>query len=255
MSIRTPVDNPFDLAPRMKLYEEASQLMLPRRLPLIIRVDGRAFSSLTASVAKPWDEEIREAMEGAASWLLADIQGAKFAYCQSDEISILATDYDRLDSEPWFGKNLQKIVSIAASRATLGFNNRLAATRIAQASFDARAFVLPHAEVCNYFLWRQRDCIRNSILGLAQANFSHKQIHGLNTSQLQEKLWYERGVNWNDCELWQKRGFCLRWEAVDGRIIIETPEFSKDREYVDRFVFLTEVSHGSHGVLAGGEAQ
>lgn len=244
MSTPKPADNPFDLAPRMKLYEEASQILLPRRLPMIIRVDGRAFSRLTSHAGKPWDPRVRLAMESAARWLLGDIQGAKFAYCQSDEISVLATDYDALNSEPWFGKNLQKIVSIAAATAATGFNMAQVQTGIALATFDARAFVLPQAEVCNYFIWRQRDCTRNSVQGLAQAHFSHRQLQGLTGSQLQEKLWQERGVNWNDCEPWQKRGWCVRIIEDPGVPVTETPEFAKDREYVDRFVYLKEDDHG-----------
>ena len=254
MSLPKPIEDPFGLAPRMKLYEEASQLMLPRRLPLIIRVDGRAFSRLTSHADKPWDILVKMGMDSACRWLLSEIQGAKFAYCQSDEISVLATDYDALNSEPWFGKNLQKIVSIAAATASNGFNIGMTGTRISLATFDARAFVLPHAEVCNYFVWRQRDAVRNSIQGLAQAHFSHRQLQGLSGPQLQEKLWQERGVNWNGCEAWQKRGFCVRMHPslrvttttypspeTDPVVIVETPEFSKEREYVDRFVFLTEV--------------
>jgi tRNA(His) 5'-end guanylyltransferase len=75
------------------------------------------------------------------------------------------------------------------------------------AFFDARAFTIPdQVEVHNYFVWRQKDATRNSISMAAQAHFSHKQLLNKNTNEMQEMLWAEHGVNWNDYDPRFKRG-------------------------------------------------
>ena len=227
-----------ELDERMRSYEDSSRVYLPRRLPLIVRVDGRAFHTLTAHMRKPWDLVIHNAMVEVAAALMKEAQGAKLAYAQSDEVSVLLTDYDALNTEAWFGKNLQKIVSVSASVAALAFNHGSLSWNL-EGAFDARAFVLPKEEVANYFIWRQRDCERNSIQGLAQAHFPHKHLHGLNTSQLQDKLMSEASVNWNDCEPWQKRGtVVLPGPAIDDA----PPRFTASREYIERFVWLPDDS-------------
>jgi len=172
----------------------------------------------------------------------------KLAYWQSDEISLLITDYDTLTTQAPYDKNLQKLTSISASIATAAFNHEASAANNRRfeytlqdkfkpkALFDSRAFVLPHAEVCNYFLWRQQDASRNSINSLGQSLFSPKQLHGLCTDEVQEVLFKEHGVNWNDLSVIQKRGSCVL--RVDGKWTIdrEIPIFSQDREYVNRLV-------------------
>ena len=60
--------------------------------------------------------------------------------------------------------------------------------------FDARAFNIPMDEVKNYFIWRQQDWIRNSVQMLAQAHFSHKELHGKNQSDMHDML-NEKDIN------------------------------------------------------------
>jgi tRNA(His) 5'-end guanylyltransferase len=244
------------LGNRMKQYEEVNLHYLTRRMPLIIRVDGKAFHGFTkrSGFQKPFDEDFAMAMVDTGKGLLEEIQGSKLAYIQSDEISILATDYENIDTQTWFEKNLQKIVSISASIATICFNKcfiflNLKAPEISDCGlFDSRAFVLPKEEVCNYFIWRQNDCTRNSIQGLGQANFSHKEMSGLNNEQVQEKLFKEKGINWNNIDIWKKRGICLYKEqvakTVDGYDVVRTeiiedrgiPIFTQDRNYIERWI-------------------
>ena len=75
--------------------------------------------------------------------------------------------------------------------------------------FDSRAFIIPAEEVHNYFVWRQNDCMRNSIQGLAQSLYSEREIHRINTSKLQNKMFSEKGVNWNDYTVVERRGTCI----------------------------------------------
>lgn len=248
------------LGDRMKGYEAAAQTVLTPRMPMIIRIDGRAFHTYTKAFEKPWSSMIKQALTDAADALLAEISGAKVAYCQSDECSMLVTDYDKLDSLPWFGKGVQKIASVIASIATVYFNDSIRRQCYEQfqfsrlrAMFDARCFVMPREDVNNYFLWRQRDASRNSVAMLGQAHFSHTQLHGKNGNQIQEMLFSSKGINYNDLETWKKRGWCVWRETYESapevfrtKTIIddEIPEFSKQTEYIQRFVDVDEQPPG-----------
>ena len=111
------------LGDRMKgYYEDRYRLSLPRRSNIVIRIDGKAFHTYTRGLNKPYDEALMEDMNQTTRYLCENIQGAKLGYVQSDEISIVLTDYDTIDTSGWFDYNLQKMCSIAASLATAHFN-------------------------------------------------------------------------------------------------------------------------------------
>jgi len=188
---------PNSLGDRMKNnYELRARHYLTRRTPVIVRVDGRAFHTLTRDFQKPFDYKLMEAMVVTAMDLFADAQGCKMAYVQSDEISLVLTDYDNLQTEGWFNYNQSKIESISAARATASFNRCLRLmSRPGDATFDARAFNIPDDEVANYFLWRAQDWHRNSITMYAQAYFSHRELHGKSCADMHEML-HTKGRNW-----------------------------------------------------------
>lgn len=258
---------------RMKDYENISRIYLTKRSPVIIRIDGKAFHTFTKGFKRPFDPILMEAMKATAKFLCENITGCKLAYTQSDEISLLLTDYDTLGTQPWFENNLQKLVSISASMATLCFNkvfnnifdeyresyteawnhpgdeekiykSYLVATNKG-AIFDARAFIIPKEEVCNYFIWRQQDATRNSILMVAQSKFSHNEMQGKTCDVLQDMLFKKYGINWNDYPSDKKRGTCIIRTAIEVKGVTRhkwepdknTPIFTQDREYIDRFVF------------------
>jgi tRNA(His) guanylyltransferase len=208
------------LGDRMKGYEATTRYVLPGRTYTIIRVDGRAFHSLLRRADKPFDHEFMAVMDETAAALCREVSGTVLSYQHSDEISLLVTDFGSVHTEAWFGGGVQKMASSAASVATVEFNYRAAAFHSPlvkkipnfMGTFDGRVFTIPSAvEVANYFLWRQRDCVRNSVSMAAQAHFPHKQLHGLNGAQMQELLWSGRGVNWNDYPDGAKRGrICQR---------------------------------------------
>lgn len=265
------------LGNRMKGYEDISRIYLTKRSPVIIRIDGRAFHTFTRGFKKPFDAILMNAMKKTAQSLCEKIAGCKLAYTQSDEISLLLIDYDTNETQPWFENNLQKLVSVAASMATLAFNKafdeyfglydqcfqecwqdceqenmyrkKLFEAREKGATFDARAFILPKEEVCNYFIWRQQDATRNSILSVAQAHFSHKELQGKKCDILQDMLFKEHGINWNNYPIDEKRGSCVvktkiplngvmrsKW-VIDEQI----PIFTAQRTYIDRHVFGEEL--------------
>jgi len=205
-------------------------------MPMIIRIDGKAFHRYTRGLEFPWDMNLHFAMTETAKALIKSIQGASLAYLQSDEISVLCTDYETYKTCSWFDKNVQKIASVSASIATLAFNKN-APHKNKDAHFDSRCFVLPREEVVNYFIWRQQDATRNSIASLAQSKFSSKALHGKNTGEMQEMLFSGYGINWNDIETWKKRGWCVVESGVSDE---EIPIFSQERGYIQELVDVEE---------------
>jgi tRNA(His) 5'-end guanylyltransferase len=257
-------------------------------MPIIIRLDGCHFHTFTKGFNKPFDDMLMETMQETAMVLCREIEGVKLAYTQSDEISLLITNNDTWETQPWFGNNLSKMVSVAASIATLAFNrawnNRcdeyceyhaawgmfesgyspaevvIATDNLVKAyeracnkgaTFDARVFVLPADEVCNYFIWRQQDAIRNSIQSMGQAHFSHKELMNKNCENIKQML-VEKNLKWESIPVSCQRGICVikkptkvktqidmkamtymemtrnRW-TVDDNI----PLFWEDRKYID----------------------
>lgn len=163
-------------------------------------------------------------------YLCENIQGCVLGYTQSDEITLILTDYKKLTSDAWFDYEVQKICSIAASMATMAFNKiffecsleeRLKSdfgeSKVGQAyykavdkgaMFDARCFNIPKEEVTNLIYWRQLDATRNSIQMVGQANFSHKELQNKSCNMIQDMLMVQKGINWNDLPTYQKRGSC-----------------------------------------------
>lgn len=183
------------LGDRMKAnYEDRSRHMLIRRVPVIVRVDGRAFHSLTRNMDRPFDQRIVDAMVGAARIVAGDAQGCKLAYVQSDEASFLLTDFDRLTTEAWFDYSKSKVESIAASLMSVAFTDLLGLPG-KTGIFDARAFNVPESEVANYFLWRALDWRRNSVAMYCGAFHSHREMHGKGHADQHEML-HEKGKNW-----------------------------------------------------------
>ncbi len=188
---------PDSLGDRMKQnYERPAQHCLTRRTPVVIRIDGRAFHTFTRNFPKPFSSKFSDSMVAAATAVANEMQGFKLGYIQSDEASFLLTDYDNLQTQPWFGYKQSKIESVSASIMTAEFARcmRLAGVT-GLATFDARAFNVPEDEVVNYFLWRAQDWSRNSLSMYAQAYFSHRELHGKNTADIHEML-HGIGRNW-----------------------------------------------------------
>jgi len=229
-----------DIGIRMKdYYESRNKCFLTRRTYTIIRIDGKAFHTYTRGLSRPFDDELMSDMDETAKFLCENIQGTKFAYVQSDEISLLLTDFDKLNTDAWFDGNTQKITSVSASLATGKFN-QLRPGKLA--FFDSRVFTIPNpVEVENYFIWRQQDAVRNSIQSTAQSLYSDKELKNKNTMQMQE-MCFKKGVNWNDMLARYKRGRMIEKDVIEvnepisrnktGWIVTDPPIFTKQREYL-----------------------
>lgn len=220
-----------------KNYESRSRTFLTRRVPVIMRLDGKAFHTYTKNLTKPFDEGLIEDMQQTAIYLCQNIQGAKCAHVQSDEISILITDYGTLQTDAWFDYNVQKMCSVSAGFAAGKFN-QLRLKRdwdsikwvddndlesLVLANFDSQVFSIPKEEVSNYFLARQKDAVKNSISMLAQSLYSHgkpnSDLDRKNQSELQE-MRFRKGHNWNDLHFSKKRGsFIIKNIYVDDHLV------------------------------------
>jgi tRNA(His) 5'-end guanylyltransferase len=240
----------MDLGDRMKRYESVSDGFLIRRMPVIGRIDGKAFHTFTRGMEKPFDKTFQERMMSVAKALCEEVQGCRLAYVQSDEISLLLVDYDKLDTEAWFDYRVNKMNSIAGSVAS----SAMTLMYEKMALFDARFFNVPKEDVCNYFVWRQRDAVKNSINMYAQSMFSHKQLQGLHGGELQELMWSQKQFNWNDATTANKRGACVVREQYSERahwlIDWEIPEFSKQRDWIEALL----LSEEERLVLVAGKA-
>jgi len=220
------------LGDRMKMYESVPRLRLVPKMPVLLRLDGKAFHTLTRGMEKPVDRGFYKSMLAAATELCEQIQGCQVAYVQSDEITLLLVDYQTIKTQGWFEYEVQKMCSVAASIATHAFAEAFRvhhADRFAGARpyFDCRAWNLPREEVVNCFIWRQQDATRNSIQGLAQAHFSHKELHGADQPKMMDMLMLQKGINWNDCPIPQKRGVCVvkeHFKITLDRGMVRTPE-------------------------------
>ena len=270
-----------ELGTRMKeFYEGVPKTRLVRRMPVAIRIDGKAFHTFTRGFQKPFDEVLGKSMRETMKYLCENIQGCVLGYTQSDEITLILVDYQNLNSCAWFDYEVQKMCSIAASMATMAFNkfftknvnyfeithehddtiNEYCTTLVNAAEkgamFDARVFNIPKEEVCNLIYWRQLDATRNSIQMVGQANFSHKELQNKSCNMIQEMLFAEKGINWNDYPTYLKRGSCCIKTTIqnpnvdikDGvypksiwMIDLDIPIFKGDgRQYIDKLIYIGE---------------
>jgi tRNA(His) guanylyltransferase len=232
------------LGDRMKSrYEDRTRYLLPARTYTILRVDGRAFHTWTKGLRRPYDERFMIWMDAAAEALVKEMAGSRFAYVQSDEISVLLTDFDQITSEAWFDANLQKIVSVSASIATSAFSQVLqnyVGSTIKPPTFDARAFTIPDpVEVANYFVWRQKDAERNSVQMLAQHHYTAKQLSGKNIAAQHEMI-HKAGDNWAKHPDGFKRGRVIRRLDAGVSTIVtvdkDAPTFTKKPDYLDELI-------------------
>jgi tRNA(His) guanylyltransferase len=225
------------LGDRMVGYQDVSRPFLTKRLPVIIRVDGKAFHTFTRKYwGKGYTEQFIRIMADAVQATAAEMQGCTLAYTQSDEASFLLTDYKTIQTQGWFEYNLNKLVSVSASLMTAWFNFKADFAMSEPVMFDSRAFTLPQDEVCNYFIWRQQDATRNAIQMAGQEHFSQKQLHGKSCNEIQEMLFQEKQINFNDYPTDRRRGVCIVNGVVDNNI----PVFTQDRNFIEKHVYIRE---------------
>lgn len=264
------------LGDRMKAdFENRFRTYLPRRTYTLIRVDGKAFHTYTKGLIRPFDDALMDDMDATAKYLCKNIMGAKCAFVQSDEITIVITDFEKTTSQAWFDNNLQKMCSVSAAMATKAFNEARFKRYLREkfkggistitdkwfeqlnkqkwAEFDSRVWQVPQrTEVFNTLVWRQQDATRNSIQSVAQTLYRQKELEK-KSSKEQQDLIFAKGINWNEYAPKYKRGRMIVREvyfkmpetvgdekiepALRTRWISqEPPIFSQDHSYLDKLI-------------------
>lgn len=218
------------LKDRCLYLRSLSDIRLLPNCYVMLMLDGRAFSKFCKQFEKPYSDEFISLMNETALFLCSQIEGCRFAYTQSDEISILIKQDDT--SDLWFGNRISKLCSITASLASSKFTKLLVSNLIKKAtnkdeiqdaieklsivSFDCKAWNIPTLnDVYSWFIYRQRDCIRNSKQMLSQFYFTHKEIEGVNCETQIEMVKEKFGVDWNELPNNKKFGRFLYRQEVE----------------------------------------
>lgn len=236
----------LELGNRMKnYYEQVSKTKLMRKCPVAIRIDGRAFRTFTRGFQKPFDEVLIKSMQETMKYLCENIQGCVLGYTQSDEITLILTDYKNIDSDAWFDYEVEKLCSVSASMATMAFNkafeknvkmfeHEMVSYYIADyhdqiiqsaiyrkaldkgATFDARCFNIPREEVTNLLYWRQIDAIRNSIQMVGQANFSQEELNHKSREDIKHML-CDKNIVWDVFPKAKRFGSCCIKKKIENK--------------------------------------
>ena len=240
-----------NLEDKCNYYRSLTDYRVMPNTYVIAMLDGRAFSRLVKNKYNlPFDDRFIGIMNDTAKYLLENIQGAKFAYVQSDEISILITDFDDEGTDSFFGYRLCKMQSLLASMAASRFNQLSAVSYIKEnaydymkikfdaegvlyrlkdavevfenqklAEFDCKVWAVPDANTAFcHFLWRQNDCTRNSMQQTAQTFLSHKQLIGKTADEQIAMCREEKGVIWEDYPDGKKYGRLLYREEREKEV-------------------------------------
>lgn len=227
------------LGDRQKKYEEVYNHYLVPGMTFICRVDGTTFHSYTKGMAKPFDDIINTTMQQTMMALCKDLPTCKLGYTQSDEITLVFVIDDIVKTQGLLKYRASKIISIIAAKATKYFNKyffenvqkleknpkafehvvdiKIYKKKLFEATFDCRVFNIPQWDILNNIIWRQQDATRNSIQMLGQANFTHGELQDKNTSDVQDMLMLQKGINWNNLETYKKRGSCCYRKEVEGK--------------------------------------
>lgn len=266
-----------ELGERMKAHENVNRTYLTNGTPKVIRLDGCHFHTLLSGAEKPYDLSVMVSMIKGATAVMKEIGGsARFAYIQSDEVTIGINDKLTVLSEPWFGNNVQKMVSVCSSIMSVNFTQAFndpntkvplgiptktedSVVHLKPAYFDARVFQLPNVvELHNAVLWRQFDASKNSISQYARSYFSHGRLQGKNGSEMQDMMMNEHQFNWNNAPTWTKRGVLLyridrankdaivkanrNLTLIDGNIVVDwgIPKFSENPDFLPKLFSKTE---------------
>ena len=244
------------LADRMNYYRGLTDYKLMPKSYVLVFLDGRSFShNIKNKFEKPFDDRFINAMNETAKYLCQNVSGCKMAYTQSDEISLVITDFDETNTESFFGFRLTKMLSIIAALATAKFNQIMTDYRLAEMAdcpasagdilqmcrdtvtdgplyqFDCKCWNVPtYNDVFAWFLYRQIDCIRNSKQQTAQTWLSHKQLEHLDTDKQIELLEAEKGISWESFDDGKKYGRFIYKEQFE--LPVENKQPNMNETYI-----------------------
>jgi tRNA(His) 5'-end guanylyltransferase len=235
------VSTPEGLGEEFKAYEQEYRQVLPLKSWAVIRVDGRAFHTLTRELKRPFDDDFSQIMEKVAVRLCQEITGTVLAYTQSDEISLITTDTHKLETQPFAGGVVAKLVSLSASIASAHFMWELPYYEMCRGlhlphralpAFDSRVFTVPdEAAVLRYLHWRQADAQRNALNSICDAVLGKKTTRGVGAAERRQRLLAE-GV-----DLSQYYSYAAGTAVRQERVV-------SDATYVDKRTGAEQVAKG-----------
>lgn len=178
--------NKETLGDRLKTYEDVQTgRMLIKRLPTYVRIDGRAFHSFCKGLTKPFDPDFADVMKKTCAYLVEETN-AICGYVQSDEISLVYESPEKMPFECRIFKIESSYAAMATSAFTLfGLETKLAGKiKKMMPTFDCRVFQVPNfEELANCFVWREQDCLKNSITAVALSKFGHSKLQNKNSDE------------------------------------------------------------------------
>ncbi len=206
-----------NLKEKCEFYRSLTDYKLMPNSYVLVMVDGHCFSRLIKNkFKKPFDDKFIQMMNETAKYLCEEVQGVKFAYTQSDEISLLITDFETPTTDSYFSFRLCKMQSLIAAAATAKFNQMYyklvdGVKDVPLCTFDCKVWTVPNAnEAYAWFLYRQNDCIKNSKAQTAQTYIPHKQLVGLTADEMITKLKNEQCIDWYEFENGKKFGRLIK---------------------------------------------
>ena len=219
---------------RMKFFEKMGSARLMPMLPILARLDGKCFSGFTNDLDRPFDSNFSDIMVALTRYL-TEQTCARIGYTQSDEITLL-WQAETWKSEVFMGGKSSKMISILAAMASTEFNRLLPIYLPSKVDklpiFDCRVWNVPSKiEAANAFIWREKDAVRNSIQGLGQHYFSHNRLNKVTCDEIQDLLWKEQGVNWNDLPDNLKRGTYIQSKKISTKFTAEELESLPEKHH------------------------
>ena len=212
------------LEEKCKYYQSLTDYRLIPNSYVLVHCDGRAFSSLIKKkFERPFDNNFIFMMNETAKYLCENVSGCKMAYVQSDEITLVLTDFETETTDSFFGYRMCKLISTIAAMATAKFNRlwmqsqeniELSIKELPLVTFDCKVWNVPfYNEVIAWLIYRQNDCVRNSINQTSSSVFSHKELEGLKTQDRLIKL-KEKGVDWESFDDGVKYGRFIYKQSI-----------------------------------------
>lgn len=258
--------NKNSLGDRMKKYEAVSKTELVSRMPVVLRVDGKSFHTLTRGFEKPFDDVLIEAMQKTMKYLCENVQNCEFGYMQSDEITLVLVDYKALNTSSFFNNEVQKICSIVASMTTMAFNKLFAkcvdeyeldatnyyGTLLTSAEqriehykkaiekgamFDCRCFNVPKEDVANVVYWRQLDAMRNSVQMVGQSIWSHEFLQGKSCEDIKGLLRANK-TPWEEYPTYCQRGSACYKNKFGWMIDKQMPVLKDNWDYIKQYIYV-----------------
>lgn len=225
-----------NLKDRMLYYRSLTDYKVMPNCYTLVMLDGRSFSKMVKKKFElPFDDNFIDMMNETAKYICKKIQGALFAYVQSDEISILLSD----KGDTFFGGRLNKMQSIIASMAASKFNQLMMLYNLKNGiepndpmkivenaklvDFDCKVWNVPtFNDAIAWFIYRQIDCIRNSKQQAAQTYLSFAQLLNQDTDKQITLLKVNKGIDWEtEYDDGKKYGRFIYKEIAPVRVYVE----------------------------------